>query len=84
MRYKTSQAAAEGRIDALEPHDPYVRLLRLMFRLAEHLQVPLFSRASVHTRGAQWSLSRPAFSTTTVWPWFSSGTKVTRVLWDHN
>jgi hypothetical protein len=50
MRYKTSQAEAERRMDALEPHDPYVRLLRLMFRLAEHLQVPLF-RVRPCTRG---------------------------------
>jgi hypothetical protein len=42
VRYRTPRAVAERRIDALQPHDPYIRLSRLIWRSAEQLQVPLF------------------------------------------
>jgi hypothetical protein len=42
LRQRTSQAVAERRVDALEPHVLYVRLPRLMVRPAEQPQVPLF------------------------------------------
>jgi hypothetical protein len=42
LRYRTSQAVAERRVDALEPHVLYVGLPRLILRPAEQPQVPLF------------------------------------------
>lgn len=42
MRYRTSPALVERRIDALEPYVPYTRALRLMLGPAEQPQVPLF------------------------------------------